>query len=84
MAKGPKNMFKAISDLRRSCGPNKALRTLGPKNRDFLTKIFKRCAWWVHILFGAARAPNTPHGVIPAWEKLSDLAPIPTFLEKRF
>ena len=31
MAKGPKNMFKAISDLRRSCVPNKALRTLGLK-----------------------------------------------------
>ena len=82
MAKGPKNMFKAISDLRTPYTGNKAPGTTQTKNRDFLTKIFKRCAWWVHILFGAARAPDTPHGVIPAWEKLSDLALIPTCLGK--
>ena len=78
MVKGPKNMFKTIFDLRRPSGPNKVPWTVVTQNRDFLAIFFKRCAWWVQILFGAGRTPNTPQRVIPAWEKLSDLAPIPS------
>ena len=78
MVKGPKNMFKTIFDPRRSSGPKKVPRTVVPKNRDFLAIFFKRCAWWVQILFGGVRGLEGSQRVIPALEKLSDLAPIPS------
>ena len=84
MAKGPKNMFKAISDLRWPCGPNKALRSSLTQNRVFLAIFFKRVCLCVQILFGGVRGPEESQRVIPAWEKLSDFAPIPTLLGKRF
>ena len=76
MVKGPKNMFKTIFDLRRSSGPKKVPGTVVPKNRDFLAIFFKRVCLCVQILFGGVRGPEGSQRVIPAWEKLSDLAPI--------
>ena len=71
-------MFKTIFDLRRPSGPKKVPGTAVPKNRDFLAIFFKRVCLCVQILFGGVRGPKRAERVIPAWEKLSDLAPIPS------
>ena len=84
MVKGPKNVFKAISDLRRSYGGKNLLVPILSQNRVFLAIFFKRVCLCVQILFGGVRAPKRAERVIPAWEKLSDLDPIPSCREIPF
>ena len=84
MVKGPKNVFKAISDLRRSYGRKKFLRSSLTQNRVFLAIFFKWVCLCVQILFGGVRDPKRAERVIPAWEKLSDLDPIPSCREIPF
>ena len=78
MVKGPKNMFKTIFDLRGPSGPNKVPWTVVTQIGIFWSKFFKRVCLGVQILFGGVRGPEGSQRVIPAWEKLSDLAPIPS------
>jgi len=84
MLRGPKNMFKTISDLRTQMGLAQAPKTSGHKNRDFLGRNFWRLCLCVHILFRGVRGPEGSQRVIPAWEKLSDLAPIPSSQKNGF
>jgi len=46
-------------------GRKTSLGRLFPKIVIFW-RSFQVCAWWVQILFGAGRTPNTPQRVIPA------------------
>ena len=58
-------------------GRTKSRGRLSLKIGIFWSKFFKRVCLCVQILFGGVRGPEGSQRVIPAWEKLSDLAPIP-------
>ena len=83
MIRVPKRIFKIIFDLRRARGSFKTLWTPVGKIVSLVRNFWQLCLC-VQILFDGVRGPKKAERVIPVWEKLPDLAPIPASLGKRF